>query len=108
MLSMQQKKNDTVPSQDNIYPYDYANRRDAENFCPIAGRPDDEVTDSSVDDGDTGGLPFDDQAADLGSQNDTANTQSLGQFSGSNLVAVPNMVRASNETPLFFTYLFIL
>jgi hypothetical protein len=110
MLSMQQKKNNTVPSQDLediISPYDYANRRDAENFCPIAGRPDGEVADSSMDDhhdGDAGGMTFDDHTADFGSQNDTANTQSLGQFSGSNLVAAPNMVRESDETNPFFLH----
>lgn len=92
---MQNKKN-TVPSQDLediLSPYDYSNRRDAENFCP-PGRNDAEVADSDNDDHhDAGGTMYDDQTADFGSQNDTAITQTLGQFSGSNLVAAPNMVR---------------
>ena len=89
-----------VPSQDLediLAPYNYANRQDAENFCPgVDGIGGGEVAaaDSDGDEPhDTAGMTFDDHTADFASQNDA--TKTFAQFSGDNLIAAPNMVRTT-------------
>lgn len=90
-----------VPSQDLediLSPYDYANRRDAENFCPVVDGGEAAAADSDGDEPhDSGGMTFEDHTADFASQNDVNKTH--GEFAGDNLVAAPNMVR--KERSLF-------
>ncbi|XP_046441319.1 condensin complex subunit 2-like [Daphnia pulex] len=78
----------TGPSQDLegiLSPYDYSNRRDADNFCPEVNA-DSSYNDDHHDDP----MTFNDQTADFASQSD--GTKTFGQFSGDNLIAAPNMV----------------
>ena len=90
MLSVRQKKGAVSSSQDLediLSPYDYGNRNDADNFCPVAGSMDDD------DDHHDAGMTFGDQT-DLFSQNSQNDvTKQTGQFTGDNLVVAPNMVR---------------
>ena len=90
MLSVRQKKGTVSSSQDLediLSPYDYANRNDADNFCPVAGSIE------SDDDNHDAGMTFDDQT-DFFSQNCPNDvTKPTGQFTGDNLVVAPNMVR---------------
>jgi len=90
MLSVRQKKGAVSSSQDLediLSPYDYANRNDADNFCPVAGSIE------SDDDHHDAGMTFGDQT-DLFSQNSQNDlTKQTGQFTGDNLVVAPNMVR---------------
>jgi len=80
------------PSQDLegiLSPYDYSNRRDADNFCPVVN------ADSDNDDHhDDPGMTFNDHTVDFVSQSD--GTKMFGQFSGDNLIAAPNMVYANS------------
>lgn len=89
MLSVRQKKGAVSSSQDLediLSPYDYGNRNDADNFCPVAGSMDDD------DDHHDAGMTFGDQT-DLFSQNSQNDvTKQTGQFTGDNLVVAPNMV----------------
>lgn len=90
MLSVRPNKN-TGSSQDIegiVSPYDYANQRDADNFCPV--NPDSAPVDSDNDDHHDPGMTFADQTAEFASQGD--GTKTFGPFSGDNLVAAPNMV----------------
>ena len=83
----------TGSSQDlELEPYDYANRRDAENFCPTFGAADGaDGPDSDNDDhNDPGSNTFAEQTADFATQ-DT--TRPFSQFTGDNLIAAPNMVK---------------
>ena len=91
MLSMRASKK-PGPSQDLediLSPYDYFNRRDADNFCPVVTNGSD-LVDSDNDDHHDPGMTFDDPTVDFASQNDV--TKNFGQFSGDNLIAAPNMV----------------
>lgn len=86
MLSVRTDKK-TGPSHDLegvLSPYDYSNRRDADNFCPVVS------TDSDNDDHHDPGMTFDDHTIDFPTQGD--GTKTFGQFSGDNLIAAPNMV----------------
>uniref|UniRef100_A0A0P5QB78 Condensin complex subunit 2 n=1 Tax=Daphnia magna TaxID=35525 RepID=A0A0P5QB78_9CRUS len=86
MLSVRASKN-TGPShdlEDVLSPYDYSNKRDANNFCPVAN------ADSDNDDHHDPGMTFDDHTMDFVTQSD--GTKTFGQFSGDNLIAAPNMV----------------
>jgi hypothetical protein len=86
MLSVRSNTRIT-PSQDLegiLSPYDYSNRRDADNFCPVVN------ADSDNDDHHDPGMTFDDHTVDFASQNDA--TKTIGQFSGDNLIAAPNIV----------------
>lgn len=91
MLSVRANKTNNASEdlEGIISPYDYANRRDAENFCPVVTGEADHV-DSDNDDNHEGGMTFDDQTVDFISQNDV--TKTFGPFSGDNLIAAPNMV----------------
>lgn len=91
MLSVRPNKN-TGSSQDLegiVSPYDYANKRDADNFCPVFNT-DAAPVDSDTDDHHDPGMTFDDQTAEFPTQSD--GTKTFGPFSGDNLVAAPNMV----------------
>jgi len=92
MLSVRQKKEASSSSQDLediLSPYDYANRNDADNFCPLVN-PSSAI--ESDDDHDAGGMTFGDQT-DMFSQNSQNDvTKQMGQFTGNNLVTAPNMV----------------
>ena len=74
-------------------PYDYENRRDAENFCPVLEDDGGDHHNHSDGDDDAGGtmMTFDDPTADFGSQADATKVFS-SQFTGDNLIAAPNMV----------------
>lgn len=83
----------TGPSQDLegiLSPYDYSNRRDADNFCPEVNADSSENDDHHDDP-----MTFNDQTADFASQSD--GTKTFGQFSGDNLIAAPNMVRKFSD-----------
>lgn len=69
-------------------PYDYANRRDADNFCPVINT-DAAHIDSDNDDHHDPGMTFD-HTAEFCTQSD--GTKTYGPFSGDNLIAAPNMV----------------
>ena len=74
--------------EDAVSSYDYTNRRDAENFCPVVSQE----SDSDYDDPNDPGMTFNafgDQTEFM-SQPEPNNL--VGQFSGDNLVAAPNMV----------------
>ena len=77
-------------------PYDYENRRDAENFCPVLEDDDggDDHQNHSDGEDDAGGtmMTFDDPTADFGSQADATKMAFASQFTGDNLIAAPNMV----------------
>lgn len=72
-----------------MQPYDYANKRDAENFCPTFGADADGADSDNDDHHDPGSNTFAEQTADFGSQD---GTRTMSQFTGDNLIAAPNMV----------------
>ena len=102
MLSVRQKKEASSSSQDLediLSPYDYANRNDADNFCPLVN-PSSAI--ESDDDHDAGGMTFGDQT-DMFSQNSQNDvTKQMGQFTGNNLVTAPNMVQLFIDSLFFY------
>lgn len=76
-----------------LSPYDYANQRDANNFCPVAAS-EPASADSDNDDHHDPGMTFNDHTAnEFVSQTQGDGSKTFGPFSGENLIAAPNMVK---------------